>query len=197
MEVNGEAAARWVMCRVWHRAHNSLNSRCECVKGAVEWKSGNYEAKWALVYLGRGVNGACRGVCVCATVAQSHMGRRFSVGAATERTSWFTPPDRKSHGRVVMALPRQRPVDPLRSPEHGMAARCAQFLFTPSLKLWLFAFLQQCCRLMMKTTWWRCRWKVHLVHRSGRLTPQTTSQLVRRPARSALSLILSPRLFDT
>lgn len=50
-------------------------------------------------------------VCVCAldtTVTQSHMGRRLSVGPATERTSWFTPPHRKSHGRAVKALPIQR-----------------------------------------------------------------------------------------
>lgn len=46
--------------------------------------------------------------------------------------------------------------------------------------------LQQCCRRMMKTTWWRCRWKVHLVRRSGPLMPQTTNQLVRLPALTSL-----------
>lgn len=79
-------------------------------------------------------------VCMCVSVCESHMGRRLRVGLATERTSWFMAPHRKSHGRAVMALPIQRPLESLWSLNHGEPAHCAQFVFTRWLILWLFVF---------------------------------------------------------
>lgn len=59
-------------------------------------------------------------VCVLdTTVIQSHMGRRISVGMATDRTSWFTPPHRKRNGRAIIALPIQLPLERFRSQNPG------------------------------------------------------------------------------
>lgn len=91
------------------------------------------EAKWECVYLVKGVNGACRGMCVsvrarvCYLVPQSHMGWRLSVGLATEKTSWFMPPHRKSHGRAVLALPIRRAFQPLRGQNQSWPACWAPF----------------------------------------------------------------------
>lgn len=59
------------------------------------------------------------------------MGRRLGVG--TKRTSWFMPPNRKSLGRAVTLI--ERPLGPLK--------HSAQFLFTLSLFLLLFAAMLQ------------------------------------------------------
>lgn len=71
------------------------------------------------------------------------MGRGLSVGPATKRTSWFTPPHRKVPGRAVAALPIEYPIEALRSSNIGSQARCSQVLFALSLILRPFAAMLQ------------------------------------------------------
>lgn len=42
-------------------------------------------------------------------------GQKAQCWTTTKRTSWSMPPNRKSHGRAVTALPIERPLGPLKS----------------------------------------------------------------------------------
>lgn len=83
------------------------------------------------------------------------------------------PLRRNSHRHGVTALPTERP---LRSTSHDLQHTVHSFHWRSHSNC---VRLQLCCRLTMKTTWWRCRWKVRLAHHFGPSMPLTTSQLVR------------------